>query len=269
MPHQEPAPAMPAAVTVAGSLPAVVAGAGTLSTPADAESVVASSAQPPCASQASVGVDAVHVRLECSAEQAAIICRALDFYDRVAGLGQFGELAYQWAQRNGAKADREQLEAPLRELHVLVMPDGIGGNLGASYGIHSPEVPDEHRASFDLKQVIRHALWQSRPESTRARYTVDAYPARRTSEHHDLARCEAIDLPPREPVRADDTQDRLGVAIDYVPEVNSRRPWRVVFVQGATTIEAYEHTLLFAQHALTRCLEKVAAADAKRGEGAL
>ena len=130
------------------------------------------------------------VHLECTEEQAAIVCRALDAYMRLCGLGQFGELAFHWAGRAAVTVDRARLEQPLREFHYLVMPTSLAGYLGASYGIHATEVPDEYRASFDLQQVVRHALHLARPESDRVGYTVDAYPARRTSEKHALAKCE-------------------------------------------------------------------------------
>jgi hypothetical protein len=121
------------------------------------------------------------VHLECSPEQAAILCRALDLYMRVGGLGQFGEVADHWLMRavtHERGFARSDLERPLRELHSMVMPSGIGGNLGASYGINSPDVPDEYRSATDIREVVRHALWRARPESERNGYTVDAHPAR-------------------------------------------------------------------------------------------
>lgn len=133
---------------------------------------------------------AKRVRIECSEEQAGVITRALDFYQRVCGMGQFGEVADPWLMR--CKHDRSTLEVPLRELHALVMPPDMAGYLGASYGIAAAEVPDEYRAAYDMQQVIRYAKWQSRPASERAGYTVDAYPARRTSDNHELATCEVL-----------------------------------------------------------------------------
>jgi len=186
---QEPAPGQPAARPVdEASTP----GAGaSLSVASGATAETENAIPPRDPSHASGATEAVpRVHLECTPEQAAIICRALDFYDRVAGLGQFGEIAYAWALRT--KTDRLAIDRVLTTLHALILPPDIGGHLGASYGIHAPEVPDEHRASFDLKQVIRHALWRARPESERAGYTVDAYPARRTSEKHALAECEVV-----------------------------------------------------------------------------
>lgn len=99
-------------------------------------------------------------QLTVSGEQADLINRALEFYERVGGLGQFEVAVEPWLFR----CDANKLEAARRALdQVKLHLTGFG--YGASYGIYSPEVPDEHRVAYDLQQVIRYRLaWDRTPE---------------------------------------------------------------------------------------------------------
>lgn len=98
-------------------------------------------------------------RLAVGEKQADLIVRALDFYERVGGLGQLEVVTEPWIFRCGA----DKLEDARRALaQAKFHLTGFG--YGASYGIYSPEVPDEHRVAYDLQQVIRHRLaWDRTP----------------------------------------------------------------------------------------------------------
>lgn len=99
-------------------------------------------------------------RLTLSEQQTAIVCRALEFYERVGGMGQIEEVLDPWRFRcqDGAV---EHARAALDEakLHLT------GFDRCSSFGIHSEKVPDEYRVAYDLQQVIRHRMaWDRTPE---------------------------------------------------------------------------------------------------------
>lgn len=99
-------------------------------------------------------------QLTISEEQANIICRALEFYERVGGLGQFEVVVEPWFLRcETAALEEARRHLDRAKFHLT------GFGYGASYGIYSEEVPDEHRVAYDLQQVIRHRLaWDRTPE---------------------------------------------------------------------------------------------------------
>lgn len=98
--------------------------------------------------------------LTISEEQADIISRALDLYERVGGLGQIEVVAEPWIFRRDANA----LELARRALDQAKLYL-TGFEYGASYGIYSEGVPDEYRVAYDLQQVIRYRLaWDKTPE---------------------------------------------------------------------------------------------------------
>lgn len=98
-------------------------------------------------------------RLTINEKQADLIVRALEFYERVGGLGQLEVVTEPWIFRCGADKLEDARRALAQAKSYLT---GFGH--GASYGIYSPEVPDEHRVAYDLQQVIRHRLaWDRTP----------------------------------------------------------------------------------------------------------
>ena len=98
--------------------------------------------------------------LTCSAEQAALLVRALDLYSRI-GIGQFEEILNVYdAQHTMEVSLRQDARLAINEAKALAGHPDSG-----SYGIHSPEVRDEFRAAFDLQRVIRHRLaFDRKPE---------------------------------------------------------------------------------------------------------
>lgn len=95
--------------------------------------------------------------LELNEQQARVLVQACDTLSRV-HCGQIGiaiEPLLHWQQGHGHKIDRQALEAGVAIVHHEL----TGLSRDANFGIHSPEIPDAARVSFDLLQVIRHALW--------------------------------------------------------------------------------------------------------------
>ena len=98
-------------------------------------------------------------QLTLNEQQVEIAHRALEFYERVGGLGQIEEVMDPWRLRCEANV-LEPAECALREVKRYL----TGFGYGASYGIRSEEVPDEYRVAYDLQQVLRHRLaWDRTP----------------------------------------------------------------------------------------------------------
>lgn len=99
-------------------------------------------------------------QLTVTEEQAAVINRALEFYERVGGMGQFDVVTEPWIIR-GPVGNIQAAREALDEAKLLL----TGMPYGNSYGIMSPQVPEEFRRVYDLHQVIRHRLaWDKNPK---------------------------------------------------------------------------------------------------------
>lgn len=91
-------------------------------------------------------------------KQAYILGDALDFFERVLGLGQLEEVENQWRwHADFQKPDTQSRSEALR--HSLYAAKAIGWNLSAnaSYGIRSPEIAERYRIAYDMTQVLRKA----------------------------------------------------------------------------------------------------------------
>lgn len=101
--------------------------------------------------------------LEITEEQAYIISNALDLYSRVL-IGQFEEVAnvITWNIRKFKDIDGREISPD----NMNFFKDGIEKckevflNIPrhGSHGIHSPEVDDSARKSYDMHQVVRNKL---------------------------------------------------------------------------------------------------------------
>jgi len=98
--------------------------------------------------------------LTLNEKQAEVLVAALDLYTRI-GIGQFEEIVNVYDR--AAKLPlviRDGMRNGLNFAKQLV-----GHPKNGSYGIHHPDVDDDFRASYDLKQVIRHRLaWDRAPK---------------------------------------------------------------------------------------------------------
>jgi hypothetical protein len=58
------------------------------------------------------------------------------------------------------------------------------GDLGASFGLTSPEVDEEAWVAADIKGALRHALWAAQPQEIRKEtgYSLDSVPPMRHSQ---------------------------------------------------------------------------------------
>lgn len=97
--------------------------------------------------------------LELTQEQAAVVSRACELYARL-GYGQFGEVI--WQYMNLTDEDfcdrRDEAEVYLYKARALIYPE-LGEARGRSYGIGRDDDLDR---SFDVHQVLRHALGDER-----------------------------------------------------------------------------------------------------------
>lgn len=96
--------------------------------------------------------------------QARVLVSALDFFTRI-GIGQIEEIShgiyvFGWNYPNEWMEQFNEVREILDEIKFNL----IGMPPNASYGIHSPEIPDEIRMAYDIQQVIRHRLaWDQEP----------------------------------------------------------------------------------------------------------
>ena len=96
-------------------------------------------------------------------KQAELLVCALDLFTRI-GIGQFEEIVSLWVRDHISNLSPEQIEKARKALGSTKRAL-TGFTLNASYGIHSPEVPDRFRVARDLLEVIRHRLaWDKHPE---------------------------------------------------------------------------------------------------------
>lgn len=102
------------------------------------------------------------IRLTLTDEQAQIISIATEFYARVR-MGQFQEIVWNTldmsAETGGYCRRRDEAESLLLLARKQLYPD-LTISLGHSYGIGKFKDAD---MSFDVHQVIRHAMGDDRP----------------------------------------------------------------------------------------------------------
>lgn len=95
--------------------------------------------------------------------QARAIADALDFYVRVVGLCQLDQVAWQHrAHMDISTEDGRERAAILSQCMDDAALHAFGFDMGASRGIHHPDVPAECRTMYDLRRVLRHALAERR-----------------------------------------------------------------------------------------------------------
>lgn len=94
-----------------------------------------------------------------SEEQIQVLRTALDFYERVLGLGQLEEIEYHW--RWYADVKNESFDKTSQALKGIIHAmKVIGWNLypNESYGIHSEQIKKPYRIAYDMTQIIRKAM---------------------------------------------------------------------------------------------------------------
>ena len=85
-----------------------------------------------------------------------VLLTALDFWERVLGLGQLEEIEYAWRWDADVRAeDFQEKSAALRS--VLDAAKSIGWGLpgNASWGIRSDKVPERFQIAYDMQKAIK------------------------------------------------------------------------------------------------------------------
>jgi len=124
--------------------------------------------------------------------QARVLSEALSLYARV-GIAQFEELLSVYDSR---RADNEQLSPEVatqkyhkaREHLEQAKLELTGYSPNASHGIHSENVRDKYRVSYDMHRLIRHRMAFDR--SPGGGHGVDFHEVSCTSTEQPLARFE-------------------------------------------------------------------------------
>jgi hypothetical protein len=95
-------------------------------------------------------------QISVNEEQMRVIQDALDFYERVLGLGQLEEVENHWRWDANVKSDDFQSKSDSIRFS-LYAAKAAGWNMSpnSSRGIRSPDVPKRFRVAYDMTQVLR------------------------------------------------------------------------------------------------------------------
>jgi len=103
--------------------------------------------------------------IEADEEMLQLMTEAIEFYERVVGLGQIEEVSYAYRSRKKDTTSWEDhnnrmkiAELALDAFKMAV----VNMSRNQSYGIYSPEVPDKFKKSYDMYKTLRKALATSR-----------------------------------------------------------------------------------------------------------
>lgn len=98
-------------------------------------------------------------KLTLSEAQAKVVAKACEFYARI-GYGQYSEILWNFMdlKNDDAIERRDEAERLLFEARAQIYPE-LGEQRGRSYGVGRN---DEWDRSFDVHQVLRHALGDKR-----------------------------------------------------------------------------------------------------------
>lgn len=118
------------------------------------------------------------VKITCSENQARLIQQALDLHSRLQ-CGQISSLKSFFF----SDCDWHEEEELLRKLKELYFPE-LHSN--ESYGIFSSSAPETSKIGWDMIQCIRYEL----RDRNNKNYTVDQYPAMRSSKKEELIKVE-------------------------------------------------------------------------------
>ena len=103
--------------------------------------------------------------IECNDRQMTVLKNALDFYERVIGLGQLEELEYRWRMHTDlSREDYDQRSLALKHCMYAAKSIGWGFSPNVSMSIRTDSVPEEFRIAYDMTQIIRKAVFDSRAE---------------------------------------------------------------------------------------------------------
>jgi len=104
-------------------------------------------------------------QIDCEESQLKVLKDALDFYERVLGLGQLEEISYLW--RIFYQEPPEDLSHKSRTVeHALLAAKNAGWGMApdVSMSIRSETVPRSFRIAYDMTQVIRKSMSDAKIE---------------------------------------------------------------------------------------------------------
>jgi uncharacterized glyoxalase superfamily protein PhnB len=89
-------------------------------------------------------------------KQLNIISRAIDFYERVIGLGQLEEISWMWRNNNNPRDENyESNYFIINSALNIIKKAGWGHDPNESHSIYSNNVPEEFKILYDITQKIR------------------------------------------------------------------------------------------------------------------
>lgn len=95
--------------------------------------------------------------LKMNHHQLRLLAEALEFYERVLGLGQFEEIGWALSMQRPGPYDAS-LRNDIEHLLVLLKKRAFNLDRNQSFGIYSKEVAEKFRVSYDMFKVIRKRL---------------------------------------------------------------------------------------------------------------
>jgi len=103
--------------------------------------------------------------LECNENQIKVLKQALDFYERVLGLGQLEEINSLWRiYYRGSIEDLNQKSCTIEHALYAAKSAGWGFAPNVSMSIRSETVHEDFRIAYDMTQVIRKKISDARIE---------------------------------------------------------------------------------------------------------
>jgi hypothetical protein len=103
--------------------------------------------------------------IECNESQMGVLKDALDFYERILGLGQLEELEMRWRMNyEGPIEDLDEKSCIIRHCLYGAKRSGWGLSPHVSMSIRSETVPKDFRIAYDMTQIIRKKISDARIE---------------------------------------------------------------------------------------------------------
>lgn len=100
------------------------------------------------------------VTIKCSADQAKLITLALEFYERVMGLGQTEEILAEWTMQANFGPEYSARRSHIKYLLFLLKYLMYDLRENENLGIYNSAIPRRIHQMYDIMKMIRHKIVQ-------------------------------------------------------------------------------------------------------------
>ena len=104
------------------------------------------------------GPKSPRVTIKCSADQAKLIAMALEFYERVIGLGQTEEILAEWSMQANFSPDYSARRSHIKYLLFLLKYMMYDLREHENRGIYHSSIPRRVHQMYDIMKMIRHKI---------------------------------------------------------------------------------------------------------------